>query len=375
MYDKPEEFKKYNFCVSVDDKASVRLDMSTGFDKNRGGKIFQVTDEDHQKKLPKYDFPDSKLYVTPASHRIMNKEVIEVEGQQKVKLTDEQSFVFFRPKYYVGSSGTVWTNEQFSIFHNFPQFYEVESGVIQTAGTSLRKYCHMIRDKLLHFQDACVREDVLDVNGEQCRFREYQLKLLHATKDYIMHAEEMYSESSQNITQNEGAYFEEIDKSVKEFVSLLDRICEDMGKKLPGERLWYAFTELIAISSVILTCIEKVHLPEIRSNICELTDGGPGVAVNNHDVQLRIAEKVRILNASRYNRVHPGRFMSGDNEAKRTDSAISKALGIGHTIHADYYALFDGLESNEIDSLDILEYEERLNKCVEKNVWRACFEL
>ena len=82
MYDKPEEFKKYNFFVSVHDKASVRLDTSTGFDKNRGGKIFQVTDEDHQKKLLKYDFPDSKLYVTPASHRIMNKEVIEVEGQQ-----------------------------------------------------------------------------------------------------------------------------------------------------------------------------------------------------------------------------------------------------------------------------------------------------
>ena len=88
----------------------------------------------------------------------------------------------------------------------------------------------MIRDKLRNFQDACVREDVLDVNGEQCRFKEYQLKLLHAAKDYIMHAEEMYSELSQNISQNEGACFEEIDKSMKEFVSLLDRICEDMGK-------------------------------------------------------------------------------------------------------------------------------------------------
>ena len=148
--DKPKEFKKYNFCVSVDDKASVRLDTSTGFDKNRGGKIFQVTDEDHQKKLPKYDFRDSKLYVSPVLHRIINKEVIEVEGQQKVKLTDEQSFVFcfLRPKYYLGSSRTVWTDKQFSIFHNFPQFYEVESGDVQTAGTSLRKYCHMARDKL-----------------------------------------------------------------------------------------------------------------------------------------------------------------------------------------------------------------------------------
>ena len=67
--------------------------------------------------------------------------------------------------------------------------------------------------------------------------------------------------------------------------------------------------------------------------------------------------------------------MSGDNETERTNNAISEALGKGHTIHACYYAPFDGLESNEIDALDILEYEERLNKCVEKNVWTACFEL
>ena len=60
-------------------------------------------------------------------------------------------------------------------------------------------------------------EDVPDVNDEQCRFREYQLKLLHTTKDYIMNAEEMCSESSQDISQNEGAHFEEIDKSVNEF--------------------------------------------------------------------------------------------------------------------------------------------------------------
>ena len=60
---------------------------------------------------------------------------------------------------------------------------------------------------------------------------------------------------------------------------------------------------------------------------------------------------------------------------ERTNSAISEALGIGHTIHADYYAPFDGLESNEIDALDILEYEEKLNKYVEKNVWGACIEL
>ena len=61
----------------------------------------------------------------------------------------------------------------------------------------------MIRDKLRHFQDACVSEDVLDVNGEQCRFGEYQLKLLHATNDHIMHAEGMYSESSHDMSQNE----------------------------------------------------------------------------------------------------------------------------------------------------------------------------
>ena len=47
-----------------------------------------------------------------------------------------------------------------------------------------------------------------------------------------MHAAEMYSESSQDTSDNEGAHFEEIDKSVKEFVSLLDKISEDIGKRI-----------------------------------------------------------------------------------------------------------------------------------------------
>ena len=55
-------------------------------------------------------------------------------------------------------------------------------------------------------------------------------------------------------------------------------------EKLSSERLWQAFTELIEISNVILTCIEKVGLPEIRSNICELTDSSRLWQESRHNI-------------------------------------------------------------------------------------------
>ena len=60
--------------------------------------------------------------------------------------------------------------------------------------------------------------------------------------------------------------------------------------------------------------------------------------------------------------------MPGDDGAERTNSTISEVLEINYTIHADCYASFVRLESNEIDALDILEFEEKKDKCIGKNV-------
>ena len=91
---------------------------------SRKQKIFQPSDQDQSRKLPKYDFPVNMINITPASHRIMNKEVHQVSGKDEIKLTEDQSVVFVRPKYFVGSSGSVWGSEIIELMHHFPRLSE-----------------------------------------------------------------------------------------------------------------------------------------------------------------------------------------------------------------------------------------------------------
>ena len=80
-----------------------------------------------------------KLYITPASHRIMNNEVIEVEGQQKVKLADEQSFV---------SSGqnTMWALQgQYGLMNSF-QFSTISHNFMKLNQVVLRLQAHHLEN-------------------------------------------------------------------------------------------------------------------------------------------------------------------------------------------------------------------------------------
>ena len=49
-------------------------------------------------------------YQTPATHRILNKEGVDVNGQEKMISTSDEHFVFVRPKKFVHFSGTTWAN-------------------------------------------------------------------------------------------------------------------------------------------------------------------------------------------------------------------------------------------------------------------------
>ena len=90
---------------------------------SRKQNIFQPSDQDQSRKLPKYDLPVNMINITPALHRIMNKEVHQVNGKDEVKLTEDQSVVFVRPKYFVGSSGSVWGSEIKELKHHLPRLY------------------------------------------------------------------------------------------------------------------------------------------------------------------------------------------------------------------------------------------------------------
>ena len=71
------QYRPFCFARSIDDKAYVRPGTSEGFEKSRNVRIVTLVDETKSRKLPKYDFPERLMYVTPATHKILRK-----EGQQ-----------------------------------------------------------------------------------------------------------------------------------------------------------------------------------------------------------------------------------------------------------------------------------------------------
>lgn len=97
----------------MDDKAYVRPGTSVGFRDVKKSGIFQPSDPQAARQLPKYDWAVKEVYVTPATHRVFTKEPRVVGEKQAYVMSEDDSFLFMRPKAQVGSSGTVWSSEDY----------------------------------------------------------------------------------------------------------------------------------------------------------------------------------------------------------------------------------------------------------------------
>jgi hypothetical protein len=120
-----EEDRKHVVINSMDDKAYVPPGTSVGFRDIKRGGIHQSRDSELARKLPKYDWVKEEVYVTPATNRIFTKEPRVVGEKEAYVMSEDESFVFMRPEAQVGSSGTVWSSEDYEIRSNRPDLYEV----------------------------------------------------------------------------------------------------------------------------------------------------------------------------------------------------------------------------------------------------------
>ena len=72
------------------DKAYMRPSTSEGFDKARNIRISTLSDEAKARKLPKYDWLENLVYVTPESHRIFTKTGITVQDEKTLVAEDDR---------------------------------------------------------------------------------------------------------------------------------------------------------------------------------------------------------------------------------------------------------------------------------------------
>ena len=171
---------KFALAKSSDDKAYLRPGTSEGFSGQRKRRIQTPSAEERSRKLPKYDFPESKVYITPATHRILKLHSETIDNmEEKIVSNGDSHSVFVRPKAYVGSSGTIWASETMDLIAMYPNDYEVDNSDINdhpTYSTSLRKFFHAIKNYLQQFKHMTTAEDLNCVSGltTECKFASYE---------------------------------------------------------------------------------------------------------------------------------------------------------------------------------------------------------
>lgn len=84
-------------------------------------------------KLPQNDWVNEQVYVTPSTHRIFTKESKVINERDVFVMSEDDSFVFMRPKAFVERSGTIWAYEDMELHATRAGLYEVEGSNLSMA--------------------------------------------------------------------------------------------------------------------------------------------------------------------------------------------------------------------------------------------------
>ena len=93
----------------MNDKAYLCPSTSTRMRGARNQKIFQPTDK--TRLIIMWLIIMWLIIITPETYIIMSKKLQKIDGEREIEITDDATYLFVRPKYFIGSSGSVWTSE------------------------------------------------------------------------------------------------------------------------------------------------------------------------------------------------------------------------------------------------------------------------
>ena len=157
----------------------LRLGTDVGARDTKAGVVYDAADPIKRGKLPQYDFNQPQVNQTPASFRLIKEHLEEIESKNNLINDKDQTAVIIRPKYYIGSSGSVWASDDLKLCHEHPSLFQ-ESG-LSPCSNNLNKYvvCH-IHDILFYFGDLTMKEDVQNATTKpHCQHRQYEEEKLH----------------------------------------------------------------------------------------------------------------------------------------------------------------------------------------------------
>ena len=271
--------------------------------------------DDRAKKFLHYDFPKSMVNCTPGTFLYLDKVVTVVDGKETVNSAKRNCLVWTKPKYFVGSSGSVWGSHLAANKHMFPTLHMMDDANLEYSVSEIA-FVLRAQDHLTLFKQQTLKEDVLLVEkGDQ--FKTYELmKLDHLTTALNKLAQDINSYSQSQLLSNLG-----------NMISLILEQCGPVRKAIESCQGYEYFEQV----NKIMDCIvdfqnfrKDLNFPRFKSRVVDLTDAGPGVGVSNYEVMYRSAQDFLINDYDYYIRCHLAPEDSSQNEVERYQSSIGE---------------------------------------------------
>ena len=341
---------------SFDDKAYLCPATSTGMQSARSQNVYQTSDEGAARKFRKYDFPVSMVSWKPPTFCYMEKTVALVYKKEVIKTSQQQSIVFLKPKYFVGSSRSVWSSHLMEIRQSHPYLHEI------TDPSHSNRFSHEFRtillkvlDNISYFFDQTNDEDIMLVTMKNdCAFSDYEIKKLKVLIDRIKGVNSMIEECKSNFGN------EEI-KCVTTLLQLLSLVMTKAevlqsslkSKSMCGLQLVEEFHDVLKHGLECLMYVNGLQLPKQKPYVVDLTDSGLGVGITNHEFCYRIAQEIRIADYQYYIRHHLAPADSSHNEVERIQSYVGDATCDGSYINWEHRKKLSSSDEKEVRTFEL----------------------
>ena len=284
-------------------------------------------------------------------------------------MKNDRHIVVIRPKTYFDSSGNTWANETEKLRLLYPDEFEAKN-LGKSYSKHFRSLCAAVRDDVFLYVDMIEEGDILKVpTMDICKHCLYERQRLEHVARRAEIAELQWNINFSLCSEFEKLQGNELLSRQKDLIATAKAI---LAKPVTGNSLRGDFTaDILRKANHILDHIVELNLPPVKPNWADLTDAGPGVGVSHYEVRFRDAELARIHRSEYRVRVHRSRGDSRQNEAERTNSAISDSVVDGSTIDWNFYKRFDDLTDKDIVEVMQSDFEIYKKNRMSKNAWRV----
>ena len=225
-----------SLCISMDDKAYLRPEISEGAKGARQQTILQPSDKTLARALPVHDYPEASVYITPSAFTLIRKKTEVVDDKVTLIADTDDSIVVVEPKASVLTNASTWALNSMRLRWEKPNLHEACNLLPQSytnCSEELRWMYARIHDAAFYFIDTTTAVDMQSgTEASDCSFRTYEGLRLHSLKQQVTSAKENWGGEMEDndrdlgvsVYEKANALLENIEKAESEMWKVKSRV-------------------------------------------------------------------------------------------------------------------------------------------------------